>query len=124
CARTMFGAASANADADATSVRRLIFAIDFLLDRPVVRSRAGSVAAQSASGDVKGRPSASATGRQVTLPSCTLRPLRRCASSAIALRQPLSASASAKGRVALLSAKVEVRATAPGMLVTQKWVTP
>ncbi len=34
-------------------------------------------------------------------------------------RQPLSASASAKDSVALLSAKVEVRATAPGMLATQ-----
>jgi hypothetical protein len=30
-----------------------------------------------------------------------------------------SASASAKGRVALFSAKVDVRATAPGMLATQ-----
>ena len=37
----------------------------------------------------------------------------------MALRQPLSASASTNGKVALLSAKVEVRATAPGMLVTQ-----
>src|SRR4029453_17391876 len=35
CARTMLGAASANADADATSVRRLIFVMCFLLDRPV-----------------------------------------------------------------------------------------
>ncbi len=31
----------------------------------------------------------------------------------------VSASASTKGRVILLSAKVEVRATAPGMLATQ-----
>ena len=40
-------------------------------------------------------------------------------SSLSACFQPLSASASANGSVALLSAKVEVRATAPGMLVTQ-----
>ena len=40
--------ASANADADATSVRRLIFVMCFLLDRPVARSRAGSVAASRA----------------------------------------------------------------------------
>ena len=40
-------------------------------------------------------------------------------SSPSAWRQPLSASASVKGRVALLRAKVEVRATAPGMLATQ-----
>jgi len=33
--------------------------------------------------------------------------------------QPLSASAITNGKVALLSAKVDVRATAPGMLVTQ-----
>ena len=37
----------------------------------------------------------------------------------MALRQPLSARASTNGKVALFSAKVEVRATAPGMLVTQ-----
>ena len=49
----------------------------------------------------------------------TLRPSRRYASSASALRQPLSASASVKGSVTLFSAKVEVRATAPGMLATQ-----
>ena len=34
-------------------------------------------------------------------------------------QRPLSASASMNGSVALLSAKVEVRATAPGMLATQ-----
>ena len=34
-------------------------------------------------------------------------------------RQPFSASAITNGSVALVSAKVEVRATAPGMLVTQ-----
>ena len=38
---------------------------------------------------------------------------------ASALRQPFSASAITNGSVALVSAKVEVRATAPGMLVTQ-----
>src|SRR5882672_10128235 len=102
---------------------------------PRIRGRGGSLAASSgqkkgrrfrlnryaasASGGVKGSPRASATGRQVSLPACTFNPLRRCGSSAMALRQPLSANAKAKGRVALFSAKVEVRATAPGMLVTQ-----
>ena len=43
----------------------------------------------------------------------------RCGSPRMAWRQPFPASASTKGSVALLSAKVEVRATAPGMLVTQ-----
>jgi len=37
----------------------------------------------------------------------------------MARRQPLSASASAWPMVALFNAKVEVRATAPGMLATQ-----
>src|SRR5262249_25925616 len=73
----------------------------------------------SAMWGVKDSPSASATGRQVTWPACTLRPLRKWGSSVMALRQPLSASARTNGRVALFSAKVEVRATAPGMLVTQ-----
>ena len=54
-----------------------------------------------------------------SLPLCTLRPALRCGSSRRARRQPLLASAMVKGRVALLSAKVEVRATAPGMLATQ-----
>ncbi len=36
-----------------------------------------------------------------------------------ALRQPCSARASTKGKVALPRAKVEVRATAPGILATQ-----
>src|SRR5262249_8910042 len=62
---------------------------------------------------------ASETARYVRRPSWTLRPSRRWESSANARRTPLSASASTNGVVILLSANVEVRATAPGMLVTQ-----
>ena len=51
-----------------------------------------------------GTPCASATGRHVTLPIATFSPARRCASSASACFQPLSASASTNGSVALLSA--------------------
>src|SRR6478672_5857563 len=73
----------------------------------------------NASAGVKPSPCASATGLQVILPSQTLRPLRKWMSSFKAWRQPLSASCKVKGRVALLSAKVDVRATAPGILATQ-----
>jgi hypothetical protein len=52
-------------------------------------------------------------------PSHTFRPARKCASSAIARFQPLSASAIAWPIVALPSANVDVRATAPGMFATQ-----
>ena len=64
-------------------------------------------------------PSALATAAWVTWPAWILSPARRCGSSLSARRQPLSASASTKGKVALLRAKVEVRATPPGMLATQ-----
>src|SRR5262245_22812326 len=60
-----------------------------------------------------------ATALCVTWPSWTLSPLRKCGSSESARRRPDSASASTNGRVTLLSANVDVRATAPGMLVTQ-----
>ncbi len=53
------------------------------------------------------------------LASWMLSPFIRCGSWAQARCTPLLASAIVKGRVALLSAKVEVRATAPGMLATQ-----
>jgi hypothetical protein len=58
-------------------------------------------------------------GVLVTRPRYTLRPLSRWGSSASARWYPLSANASAKGSVALLRAKAAVRATAPGMLLTQ-----
>src|SRR5712692_17382 len=74
---------------------------------------------KAASAGVNFSLSASATARCVTCPSCTLSPLRRCGSRPSARRQPWSASVSTNGKVTLLSAKVEVRATAPGMLVTQ-----
>ena len=67
-----------------------------------------------ASAGVNSSSCASATGLQVILPSQILRPLRKWMSSLKARRQPLSASCKVKGRVALLSAKVDVRATAPG----------
>ena len=65
------------------------------------------------------RRPAVATGAETSPPSKISRPARRWASSARARRQPLLASASTKGSVALLSAKVDVRGVAPGMLVTQ-----
>ena len=68
---------------------------------------------------VNGKPSALATGSQVIWPFHTLRPLAKCGSSASARFQPLSAIASTNGRVALLSAWVEVFGTPPGMLATQ-----
>ena len=71
------------------------------------------------SAGTKAMPCACATGSQVIWPAQTFSPARRCTSSCSARRQPLSASASTKGRVTLFSAKVEVRATAPGMLATQ-----
>ena len=49
----------------------------------------------------------------------TLRPLARCGSAFIAASAPWLASFRTNGSVALLSAKAEVRATAPGMLATQ-----
>src|SRR5450759_2123088 len=73
----------------------------------------------NASAGVNPSPCASATGLQVILPPQTLRPLRKWMSSLRALRQPLSASCKMTGRVALLSANVDVRATAPGILATQ-----
>jgi hypothetical protein len=63
----------------------------------------------SASAGVNSSPWASATGLQVISPSQTLRPLRKWMSSFKAWRQPLSASCNVKGKVALLSAKVDVR---------------
>ena len=83
---------------------------------PVVSSRRALRPAPAAS---NGRPSASATAWWRILPPETLRPLARCGSAFIAASAPRLASLSTKGRVALLSAKAEVRATAPGMLATQ-----
>eukprot|EP00667_Euglena_gracilis_P027863 EG_transcript_34921 len=74
---------------------------------------------RASAGDTYGRPSASATCAHVTLPPITFRPLRRWSSSSSAARQPRLARRTMNGSVALVSAYVEVRATAPGMLVTQ-----
>src|SRR6516165_1706473 len=73
----------------------------------------------TASGAVNCSFNACATARCVSFPSYTLRPLRKWGSSPSARRTPLSASARTNGRVTLLRANVDVRATAPGMLVTQ-----
>ena len=75
--------------------------------------------ASSASGVTASSPSASPTGGEASRPSWVASPARRCASSVAACRQPLSASATTNGSVALPSACVAVRATAPGMLATQ-----
>ena len=64
-------------------------------------------------------PRASPTAEYVNLPSCTLSPLNRCGLSEQAFIQPLSAREIIKGSVAFPRAKVEVRATAPGMFATQ-----
>src|SRR6185437_2189656 len=64
-------------------------------------------------------PSARATAGCVIRPSSMFSPSRKCGSPSSASRHPLSAKASTNGKVAFVSAKVEVRATAPGMLVTQ-----
>jgi hypothetical protein len=63
--------------------------------------------------------SALATASLLRRPEEILSPFRRCGSSRSACLQPLSASAKTNGSVALFSANVEVRGTAPGMLVTQ-----
>ena len=72
----------------------------------------------AASALIAGSPSACATGSQVMRPRWTFRPRRRCGSSTSA-RSPRAASASPNGRVAWLSAWLEVCGTAPGMLATQ-----
>ena len=64
-------------------------------------------------------PVPSATAGWVTLPSATFTPGRSPAMASIAPSTPRSASASTYGSVALVSAKVEVTGTAPGMLATQ-----
>ena len=68
---------------------------------------------------VYGRPTPSATAGWVTWPAATFTPDRSPGSFAIAPSTPWSASASTYGRVAFVSANVEVAGTAPGMLVTQ-----
>src|SRR3954466_5511803 len=68
----------------------------------------------NASAGVNSNPCASATGLLAILPSQTLSPFRKWMSSFKAWRQPMLARCKVKGRVALLSAKVDVRATAPG----------
>ena len=64
-------------------------------------------------------PAPFATASLVMWPACTFRPFARCGSAFSAAFQPWSASRRAKGSVALFSAKVEVRGTAPGMFATQ-----
>src|SRR5262249_45940931 len=66
-----------------------------------------------------GWPVASATGRYVTLPSTTLTPLASPGFSCAATATPLSATCRMYGSVALVSARVDVTGTAPGMLATQ-----
>src|SRR5262249_22815480 len=64
------------------------------------------------------RPSDSATPRQTTSPRQTFAPSASAGSERTAFSTPCSAMRSTKGSVVLVSAKVEVRGTAPGMLVT------
>ena len=63
--------------------------------------------------------SAAATAGCAIRPAWTLSPRARFGSALSAPGKPLSASARVKGSVALFSATAEVRATAPGLLVTQ-----
>src|SRR5262249_26844904 len=91
-------------------------------DPPVQAKKAGRRHAYwriTASRGVNLSPSACATAGCVTCPAATLRPSPKCTSSRSACFHPLSASARTYGSVALLSARVDVRATAPGMLATQ-----
>ena len=74
---------------------------------------------QNFSAGVYSFPSALATSGWVTVPRQTLSPALKAGSSFIAFRNPFSASARAYGKVALVSAKVDVRAKAPGILDTQ-----
>ena len=60
-----------------------------------------------------------ADGSVGELPAWVLRPRARLWSSRHACCQPLSASATAYGMVALVSAYVDVFGTAPGMFATQ-----
>ena len=62
---------------------------------------------------------AAAVGALRISPPETASPLARAGSAADAASQPLPATANAKGRVALVSAIVDVFPTAPGMLATQ-----
>ena len=64
-------------------------------------------------------PTASPTGALVSWPAWVLRPSARLWSSRHACCQPLSATATAYGMVALVRAYVEVFGTAPGMFATQ-----
>ena len=72
----------------------------------------------SCADETQGSPKASATPAKVQLPCTVLSPRSRAMLSRQAFFQPLSASSSAKGRVALVRAWVEVTGTAPGMLAT------
>ena len=64
-------------------------------------------------------PVPSATAACVTLPPATFTPGRRPGTFSMAPSSPWSASASTYGRVAFVSANVEVTGTAPGMFATQ-----
>ena len=64
-------------------------------------------------------PTASPTGALVSCPACVFRPSARLRSSRQACSQPLPASATTYGSVALVRAYVEVFGTAPGMFATQ-----
>ena len=84
--------------------------------KPVAPTASGQ---QKFSAGVNSLPSALATSGWVTVPRQILSPALKAGSSFIACRYPFSASARAYGKVALVSAKVDVRARAPGILVTQ-----
>src|ERR1019366_1454961 len=74
---------------------------------------------QAARNSRHSRLRARATASCVSLPSWTLRPCARPRSLASAWCQPWSARDLTYGSVALVKANVEVRGTAPGILVTQ-----
>ena len=76
-------------------------------------------AASSSWGSVKGSSCASATGWLTRFPSRVLRPRRRAGSAWAAPVTPCRATRTRYGSVAEVRARVEVRATAPGMLATQ-----
>src|SRR4029079_10384074 len=76
--------------------------------------------ARTSSRSTASMPVASPTGALVSVPSKVFRPSASEWSSRHACTQPLSASATAYGIVALVRAYVEVFGTAPGMFATQQ----
>ena len=75
--------------------------------------------ASNPAGSRYARPWASATAALTSSPATVESPRASAGSAAAAPTTPRSATRTRYGRVALVSAKVEVRATAPGMLATQ-----